>query len=323
MARPSPLPQIQRKDVLVPADVPPEARQTYIDNLLAATRGTGRLMLLEGTGPQEVQTGKSRAPEGDGNPGPALVAGPEALFALASTSSVGLLAIPLGWLTRYGSEHADCNYLVRLNDPSIRSGRKGREAFFNQLWSVEQVLDLIDFTKWKIRAVGYSLHLGSEYEADTLQQAAQVAIEAHSTGLLVVFWVHTSGKSPVNGGYGTRLVEGCGLALALGADFVVIGASHPGEDFLEAALDGCRAAAGRTGVVATGGGSADPRTLLEQAHELVNSAGLAGYSMGPVVHSLPDDRPSRLTEALAAIVLGGHDVARALQVYEGTEQFKI
>ena len=40
------MPQITRDDVRVPADVMPEARETYIDNMMAATQGTGRLMLF-------------------------------------------------------------------------------------------------------------------------------------------------------------------------------------------------------------------------------------------------------------------------------------
>ncbi len=40
------MPTITRDDVHVPADVSEEARETYIDNYIAATRGTGRLMLF-------------------------------------------------------------------------------------------------------------------------------------------------------------------------------------------------------------------------------------------------------------------------------------
>ena len=40
------MPQITREDVRVPADVMPETVELYIDNYMAATRGTGRLMLF-------------------------------------------------------------------------------------------------------------------------------------------------------------------------------------------------------------------------------------------------------------------------------------
>lgn len=43
------MPTITRDQVKVPADVMPEARETYIDNYMKATRGTGRLMLLLAT----------------------------------------------------------------------------------------------------------------------------------------------------------------------------------------------------------------------------------------------------------------------------------
>ena len=40
------MPKIDRDQVKVPVDVPRDARETYIDNYMAATRGTGRLMLF-------------------------------------------------------------------------------------------------------------------------------------------------------------------------------------------------------------------------------------------------------------------------------------
>ena len=40
------MPTITRDQVKVPMDVMPEARETYIDNYMKATRGTGRLMLF-------------------------------------------------------------------------------------------------------------------------------------------------------------------------------------------------------------------------------------------------------------------------------------
>ena len=40
------MPSITRDQVRVPADVPAPVRETYVDNFLKATRGTGRLMLF-------------------------------------------------------------------------------------------------------------------------------------------------------------------------------------------------------------------------------------------------------------------------------------
>lgn len=40
------MPKITPDQVRVPADVMPDARDTYVDNYMKATRGTGRLMLL-------------------------------------------------------------------------------------------------------------------------------------------------------------------------------------------------------------------------------------------------------------------------------------
>ena len=40
------MPKITRDQVKVPADVLADVRETYIDNYMKATRGTGRLMLF-------------------------------------------------------------------------------------------------------------------------------------------------------------------------------------------------------------------------------------------------------------------------------------
>ena len=316
MARPTGLPQIQRKEVQVPADVPPEARQTYIDNFLAATRGTGRLLLIDDALIEDIRPEDTPTATISSGGRPTRILGPERSFVTANDPSVGMLATSLGLLARYGSDFAECNYLVKLNGLTNLAGRVDREPFFNQLWSVEQVLDLIDFTKLKIRAVGYSLHLGSKYQPDMLQQAAQVAIEAHSAGLLVIFRVHSTSDSKEAERDSTELIDACRSALELGADFVVVRASDAHNEVLDTILVDCVLTAGRTGVVATGNGSGEPRALLEQAYDLVNSAGVAGYSTGPSINGLPEDQARRTMEGLTTIIHGGHDVAEALKVYE-------
>ena len=40
------MPKITRDQVKVPADVLADVRETYVDNYMKATRGTGRLMLF-------------------------------------------------------------------------------------------------------------------------------------------------------------------------------------------------------------------------------------------------------------------------------------
>ena len=40
------MPEVSRDQVRVPADVPVDARDVYVDNYLKATRDTGRLMLF-------------------------------------------------------------------------------------------------------------------------------------------------------------------------------------------------------------------------------------------------------------------------------------
>src|SRR5512133_2498618 len=104
------MPSITRDQVHVPADVPAAARETYIDNYLKATRGTGRLMLYacdqkvehlnddfygEGIDPSDAE--------------------PEHLFKIAEKGVVGILAGQRGLIAHYAADYPKINYLVKMN----------------------------------------------------------------------------------------------------------------------------------------------------------------------------------------------------------------
>ena len=107
------MPTITREQVKVPVDVLPEARETYIDNYLAATRNTGRLMLFACD--QKVEHlngdffGEGISPDD---------ADPEHLFKIASQGVCGVMAAQRGLVARYGADYPDINYLVKMNSKS-------------------------------------------------------------------------------------------------------------------------------------------------------------------------------------------------------------
>src|SRR5579864_6847055 len=98
------------KDVIVPLDVLPELKNTYIENYLLATQNSGRLMLFAGD--QKVEHlnddyyGEGITRENND---------PEHMFRIASKAKIGIFATQLGLLTHYGMDYPKIPYLVKLN----------------------------------------------------------------------------------------------------------------------------------------------------------------------------------------------------------------
>lgn len=313
------LPQLKRKDVLVPADVPSEARDIYIDNYLTATKGTGRMMLFAGDQKIEhlnddfYKPGTITPEDND----------PEHLFRIASGSSIGVFAAQLGLISRYGRKYRDVNYLVKLNSKTHLVKGDQADPFSNQLWSVEQVLDLADFGKLKVRGVGYTIYLGSEFESEMLQQAAQIVMDAHAAGLLVVFWIYPRGKAVKDEADPHLIAGGCGVAACLGADFVKVNYPKSKDELQEEAFKEAIVAAGQTGVVCAGGSSTDPREFLDRLEKQIKISGAVGNATGRNIHQKPLEEAVNMCNAISAITLGGADIEEALQVYEGKAEFKL
>ena len=305
---------LKQDDVRVPADVPPELRATWIDNYLAATHGTGRLMLFAGDQKIEHLNDDFHGagiPEEDGDP--------EHLFRIASGSTIGVFAIQYGLLSHYGADYPELNYLVKLNSKTHLVKKTQADPFSGQLVDVDQLLDFIDYSGLPARAVGYTIYLGSEHEAEMLRQAAQIVVEAHQAGLLVVFWIYPRGKA-VGDEKNAHLIAGaCGVALCLGADFVKVNAPFDEAEVLREATR----AAGRCGVVCAGGSSKAPKDFLQQLHDQIHIGGTVGNATGRNIHQKPLDEARRMCDAIAALTFGDHDAAFALQVYEGEAVFSL
>ena len=312
---------LERKDVRVPADVPAEKREEYIGNFLEMTHSTGRLMLFAGD--QKIEHlnndfyGESNLgpiPEDDNDP--------EHLFRIASKSTIGVFATQYGLISRYGKDYPDVPYLVKLNSKTHLIKAKQRDPFSNQLVSVKQVVDLKRNSGLRIFGVGYTIYLGSEFEHKMLSQAANLVPEAHREGLFVVFWIYPRGKAVPDEKDPHLLAGACGLACALGADFIKINA--PKKDGVSKAemLKEAILAAGRTRVVCAGGSSTDARTFLQQLHDQLE-IGTSGNATGRNIHQKSLDEAVRMSNAISALTLAGKDVDYAVKVYEGEEEFSL
>lgn len=307
----------------IPADVPQEARKAYEENFRAATRGTGMLMLFAGD--QKIEHlnddyfGESKegkiAPEDND---------PEHLFRIASGAAIGIFATQYGLISHYGKDYPGINYLVKINSKSHLVKTTQRDPESLGLIDIKDVLALKKTSGLKIVGVGYTLYLGSEFEAQNLAEAGRLVAEAHRNGLLVVLWCYPRGKSVANEKDPHLVAGATGVAACLGADFVKVNfpkspeGTDPYEAFKEAVV-----AAGRCRVICAGGASTEPKKFFENLHKQIHVSGAKGNATGRNVHQKPLGEAIRFCNGISAITIGGRDAEFALEVYEGKKEFKV
>jgi DhnA family fructose-bisphosphate aldolase class Ia len=303
---------MNQKDIMVPLDVPEDAAQRYIDNYLLITKGSGRLMLFAGD--QKVEHlnhdfyGEGIHPDD---------ADPEHLFRIAGQAKVGVFATQLGLISRYGMDYRHVPYLVKLNSKTHLVKSSQADPFSNQWFDVHDVIAFRDNSGLHIPAVGYTIYLGSEYEADMLQQAAQIVVDAHHYGLITVLWIYPRGKAVADEKDPHLIAGATGVAACLGSDFVKVNypkkeGRESSELFKEAVL-----AAGRTKVVCAGGSSVDVHEFLQRLHDQIFVSGASGNATGRNIHQKSLKEAVRMCHAVYAITVEEKSVKEAMEVMNG------
>jgi len=304
---------IKENEVIVPLDVPESVRPLYIENYLKITKGSGRLMLFAGD--QKVEhlnsdfCGEGIHPE-DG--------GPEHLFRIASRAEIGVFATQLGLISRYGMDYPHVPYLVKLNSKTNLVKTSQADPFSNRWFDVQEVIDFRDHTGLDILAVGYTVYLGSEHEAEMLHQAAQMVHRAHHHGLITVLWVYPRAKAVVDEKDPHLIAGATGVAACLGSDFVKVNypkkEGHESKElFKEAVL-----AAGRTKVVCAGGSSVDVKAFLQRLHDQIFVSGASGNATGRNIHQKSLEDAIRMCKAVYAITVHGQGVEEAMKLYDSS-----
>jgi fructose-bisphosphate aldolase, class I len=310
------MPKITREEVRVPADVLPEYREAYIDNYLAATRSTGRLMLFACDQKIEHLNGDfygGSIDEADGNP--------EHLFRIGSQGICGVLAGQRGLIAQYAPDYPEINYLVKMNSKTNLVETTQDDPYSPQLYSLEAVLAMRE-AGVNIVGLGYTIYLGSDYEATMMAEAGELIAEAHANGLLVVLWIYPRGKSVKDEKDADLIAGAAGVAACLGADFVKVNPPKPTDSVSSAELlQRAANASGRTGLVCAGGSTVDANTFLTQLWEQIHVGGASGNATGRNIHQRSLEEAVRLTKAISAITLADYDVEEALDIFEGKENF--
>jgi class I fructose-bisphosphate aldolase len=312
------MPKITRDQVRVPADVPAAVRETYVDNYMKATQGTGRLMLFACD--QKVEH------LNDDFYGEGIAADdnePEHLFKIGDQGVIGILAGQRGLVAHYAADYPDINYLVKMNSKTHLVPTSQEDPYSPQLYDIQTVLDLRD-NGVNVVGIGYTIYLGSEYEASMMTEAGQLIADAHSVGLLVVLWIYPRGKAVGNEKDAHLIAGAAGAACCLGSDFVKVNPPK-GDDKASSAekVKEAAAAAGRTGLVCAGGSTVAADVFLGQLWDQIHVGGAVGNATGRNIHQRTLDEAVRLTKAISAITLGDWSVDDAVAVFNGSKDFKI
>lgn len=304
--------RMERDEVLVPADVPPGRRWDYQESYLKITRGSGRLMLFAGD--QKVEhlnrdfSGPGISPE-DGDP--------KHLFRIADRGRIGVFAAQLGLIARYGMDYPRVPYLVKLNSKTDLVQADQRDPLSRQLVEVSQVEEFAKDSGLEVLGVGYTVYLGSEYEAEMLREASQIVLQAHRRGLVAVLWIYPRGRA-VRDERDPHLIAGAtGVAAALGSDFVKVNYPKKEGASSELIFKEAVAAAGRTKVVCAGGASRDPKSFLQELFDQIHVSGAAGNATGRNIHQKGLDEAVRICNAISAITLDDATVEEALRIFRG------
>ena len=312
------MPTITRDQVRVPADVPAELRDVYIDNYLKATHSTGRLMLFACDQKIEHLNDDFYGEDID-----EADAEPEHLFRIGSQGVCGVLAGQRGLVASYANDYPEINYLVKMNSKTHLVTTSQDDPYSPQLYDISAVLDLRD-NGVNVVGIGYTIYIGSEYESTMMVEAGQLIADAHAAGLLVVLWMYPRGKAVADEKDAHLIAGAAGTAACLGADFVKVNPpkGDSSASSAEKLVEACKAS-GRTGLVCAGGSTVDAPTFLAQLWDQIHVGGAIGNATGRNIHQRSLDEAVRLTKAVSAITLADYDVERATAVFNGTEDFSI
>lgn len=305
-------------DFPVPADVPSEMIDTYLANMAAATCGTGKMNLFACD--QKIEHLNDDFYDG-GDSIPLSSNDPSHLFQIGSEAhsqgTLGVLAGQLGLISSYARDYPEIPYLVKLNSKSHMVKTSQRDPVSMAMWDIDDVFTLIN-NGVNVVGIGYTIYLGSEYEHEMLTEAATMIRQAHENGLIAVTWIYPRGQA-IPDEKDPQLISGAaGVALCIGADFTKVNYPRPFEGMSAPESLGIAVeAAGRTGIICSGGGSLPAKDFLTRLWEQINISGARGAATGRNIHQKGTEEGVRMSAACHAIICNGASVDEAMEIFQG------
>ncbi|MGE0009899.1 MAG: aldolase [Candidatus Babeliales bacterium] len=285
-------------DIVIPADVPKAMHATFIKNYQALTKNTGRFFVFACDQKMEHLNqdffGSNVHPD---------ALHPTHIFKIAQNTEVGCLATHPGLIARYAQEYTGINYVAKLNGKSPLVPLEQQDPLSKALWSVDQVVHWAQCANIPVRGIGYTLYLGSEFENNMLQEAAQIIYNAHQHGLVTILWIYVRGKAIQNDQDGMITAGACGFANSLGADVVKVkpplgDVEKTSTEWLAVAAQ----AAGNTKVICAGGSVMNIKLFLQQLNDQIKKGHASGCATGRNIFQRSYTDAVNACKAIAEIV---------------------
>ncbi|MFH1412520.1 MAG: aldolase [bacterium] len=298
--------------VNIPLTVSAQNKARYYKNFKLATQKNGRLMLFAAD--QKIEHLNDDFYGRDAHIDDA---NPEHLFKIAKKAKVGVMATQLGLLANYGSNYKQIPYLIKLNSKTDLVETKIQDPVSKLINTVDEAVEFQKNSRLKIIGIGYTIYLGSQFEADMLAEASKVIYKAHKHGLITVLWVYPRGKAVDNEKDSHLIAGAAGVAACLGADFVKL--SYPAKSS-KAKIHEIINAAGRTGVIFSGGSSIEPKAFLKKLSQQI-AYGAKGSATGRNIHQQSFDKAVRMAKAIKSISIYNYSYIDAYKIYLGKKRF--
>lgn len=299
--------------IQVPLDVPSKSKKTYVDNYNYATYGTGNLLLFAGD--QKVEHlnydyyGEDISIDD---------ASPYHLFDIAKESKIGVFATQLGLIAQHGHNYPDIPYVIKMNSKTNFVKPEQEDPFSTQWYSVDQIMEFKETSNLNIIGVGYTLYIGSEFESDMIQQAAQAVYQAHQHGLLSIVWAYPRRKAVTDSTDPHIVASSAGIAAALGADFVKVDCPQVDGKLRPDLLQEAVLAAGNTRLICSGSRQKDPEKFLTELYAQLDLGKVSGNATGRNIHQRALPEAVRLVNAMHALTIDRKPLEEALSIYNNT-----
>ena len=180
--------------------------------------------------------------------------------------------------------------LMKLNGKT--SLPKG-EPISRQVCSVEQAVSL------GAKGVGYTIYLGSGFEAEMFSEFGKIQEQAHERGIPAIAWIYPRGAAVQNDTSKEVVAYAARTGLELGADAVKIKYTGDPETFSWAV----RSAAGVKVFMSGGPKAATDDAFLSQVKGVIKAGG-TGVAVGRNVWQ--NSEPVEMAEKLRGIIFGTH-----------------